>query len=168
MTRKTTLALALAIPILVLAALVVRGEAGLRSGRPWVLRMRGYDPRDLLRGHYLSYRIDWGGGGLEERCTVTACCICLRAAPGSPSLVPDASKVSCDETASCDSWFPEDQLDRLREFYIPEGRGPELERALRDRQAELSIRVSPRGGVVVEDMLIDGRPWREAVQHAAP
>ncbi len=31
----------------------------LHSGREVVLRIKGYDPRSLLSGHYIQYQIDW-------------------------------------------------------------------------------------------------------------
>ncbi|SER63020.1 GDYXXLXY domain-containing protein [Sphingobium sp. YR768] len=30
-----------------------------RSGEEWLIPIQGYDPRDLLRGHYVQYRYDW-------------------------------------------------------------------------------------------------------------
>lgn len=31
----------------------------LHNGKEVVLRIRGYDPRSLLSGHYIQYQIDW-------------------------------------------------------------------------------------------------------------
>ncbi|MES2055406.1 MAG: GDYXXLXY domain-containing protein [Pseudomonadota bacterium] len=30
-----------------------------QQGQEWLIPIRGYDPRDLLRGHYIRYRYDW-------------------------------------------------------------------------------------------------------------
>ncbi|WP_022681620.1 GDYXXLXY domain-containing protein [Sphingobium bisphenolivorans] len=30
-----------------------------QQGEEWLIPIQGYDPRDLLRGHYVQYRYDW-------------------------------------------------------------------------------------------------------------
>jgi hypothetical protein len=30
-----------------------------QQGEEWLIPVEGYDPRDLLRGHYVQYRYDW-------------------------------------------------------------------------------------------------------------
>ncbi|WP_230463471.1 GDYXXLXY domain-containing protein [Sphingobium sp. Cam5-1] len=30
-----------------------------QQGQEWLIPIRGYDPRDLLRGHYIQYQYDW-------------------------------------------------------------------------------------------------------------
>jgi uncharacterized membrane-anchored protein len=159
--RALSLLLALALPIVALAVMVARAEIVSRSGRPYRIHITGYDPRDPIRGHYLRYRLDFLWDDLRERCTTSTCAYCLRGPAGSEPLV---SKVSPNGTGTCDASFPESQLDHLTEFYIPEGRGPVLERALRSQRADLLVRVSSGGGVVIQDLLLDGVPWRDAVK----
>lgn len=36
------------------------------SGTEITVRITGYDPRDLLSGHYISYRIDWNKTDLQQ------------------------------------------------------------------------------------------------------
>ena len=51
------------LPVLGLALLVMRGELA-RHGKPtFRLPIAGYDPRDLISGHYLRYQyeLDWQG-----------------------------------------------------------------------------------------------------------
>jgi uncharacterized membrane-anchored protein len=158
---RLSLLLALALPIVALALLVARGELTTRHGRPYRIRIVGYDPRDLVRGHYLRYRLDFRWDDARERCTTSECAYCLRGPAGSEPLV---TRVSRDDTAGCDASFPETQLDHLQEFYIPEDRGADLERAIRQRKAELLVRVAAGGNVVIQDLLLDGTPWREVVR----
>jgi hypothetical protein len=159
--RAPSLLLALALPILALALMVVRAEIVSRGGRPYRIHITGYDPLDPIRGHYLRYRLDFLWDDRQERCTTSTCAYCLRGPAGSEPLV---AKVSPDDTATCDASFPESQLDHLKEFYIPEDRGPTLEHALRSRRADLLVRVSLGGMVVIQDLLLDGVPWRDAVK----
>ncbi len=155
------LLIALALPIVALAAMVVRAEITSRQGRPWTIAIRGYDPRDLVRGHYLRYQLSFRWDAQGESCTAASCCYCLR---GAPMSEPFVAKLACSETASCDSSFHESQLDHLQQFFIPEDRGPALEHEIRTRDAKLLVRVSRDGNVVIQDLLLDGRPWREVAR----
>ncbi|NQX93458.1 MAG: GDYXXLXY domain-containing protein, partial [Erythrobacter sp.] len=49
----------LVVPIAGLAALWVSSENLSRQGTDWEVAVEGYDPRDLLRGHYVEFRYDW-------------------------------------------------------------------------------------------------------------
>ena len=57
--KKYLNSLLIASPVILLAILTI-GMAVLRTSLPEVtLRISGYDPRDLLSGHYIVYTIDW-------------------------------------------------------------------------------------------------------------
>lgn len=47
------------LPVLIMALWVATIEVQRHSGREVVVRLQGYDPRDLLSGHYILYEIDW-------------------------------------------------------------------------------------------------------------
>lgn len=47
------------LPVLILLMWVATIEVQRGQGREVVVRLQGYDPRDLLSGHYISYRLDW-------------------------------------------------------------------------------------------------------------
>lgn len=49
----------LVVPLAGLAALWVTSEDASRQGTDWNVPIQGYDPRDLLRGHYVEFRYDW-------------------------------------------------------------------------------------------------------------
>lgn len=59
--RRTqlTLAAALLLPIAALAASWAVTHRQAQQGQDWLIPIQGYDPRDLLRGHYVQYRYDW-------------------------------------------------------------------------------------------------------------
>jgi len=155
-----SLLFAVALPVFALGLMVARAEITTRTGRPYRLSIQGYDPRDLVRGHYLRYRLGFLSSPDLEHCTAATCCYCLR---GPAESEPAVTKVSCNETASCDAWFPEGQIDHLEQFFIPEDRGGALGSALRAHSAQLRVRVSAGGSVVIQDLLLDGKPWREVV-----
>lgn len=151
--------LVLALPLLVLLGMMVRSELILARGREYEVSIDGYDPRDLLRGQYLRYRVRWHwSSSYHGDCP--SCCICLE---GDSSIVdPRVSERSCTSLGGCDAFIAPAGLENLQQYFIPEGMGPALERAIRDRRASLRIAVR-RGDVVVRDLLIDGVPWREVI-----
>lgn len=163
MTRtrdQVVLVSALLLPVLAIVGLIYRAEMVLQTGRKWVVKIGGYDPRDLLSGQYLRYRVRWD---MQEREPCLSCCYCLWN-PGARSekpVEPAVRVVSCAERGPCESWFPEEDAAGLEKFFIPEKEGARLERALRDREAAILLSVTRRGKVGVEELLIDGRPWRE-------
>ena len=60
MIRPAMRALAiLVVPLAGLCALWATSEHASRQGTDWDVPIEGYDPRDLLRGHYVEFRYDW-------------------------------------------------------------------------------------------------------------
>lgn len=49
------------LPLLGLGALWATSERTYNTGTEWLVPVRGYDPRDLLRGHYVEFEYDWPG-----------------------------------------------------------------------------------------------------------
>ena len=160
------LQVAVLFPILGLLALIGRAELNLRAGREWHLPITGYDPRDLLSGHYLRYRYDlaWDppdACGDAQGAIAPACCVCL--APQEGSKEPLFRNVRCDATARCLSWAPGASLAGPQRFFVPEDRARDLEDALRTRRAAIRARVTDDGVVAVDTLLLDGRPWQDAL-----
>jgi hypothetical protein len=59
--RNSLRALTLALPLVGIAATwAISHQRGLK-GTDWEVPVEGYDPRDLLRGHYLVFQYDWPG-----------------------------------------------------------------------------------------------------------
>ncbi|RHX90633.1 GDYXXLXY domain-containing protein [Leptospira stimsonii] len=56
---KYLLLVSFGIPVLFFAAEIVYLEFGKKSGKELILPIQGYDPRDLLSGHYLRYSISY-------------------------------------------------------------------------------------------------------------
>jgi len=61
MNRSAIRAAALVLPLLGLAATWVFTHVRAQQGTEWDVPIAGYDPRDLLRGHYVIYTYDWPG-----------------------------------------------------------------------------------------------------------
>ncbi|MDB5687882.1 MAG: hypothetical protein JWR77_2471 [Rhizorhabdus sp.] len=50
---------ALLLPLIALAFTWATAYRMAQQGQEWLIPIKGYDPRDLLRGHYIQYRYDW-------------------------------------------------------------------------------------------------------------
>lgn len=183
MSRALTVAIiaALTLPVLALAALVGEQERQI-AGAP-ILRVPliGYDPRDLIYGHYLLAQFDWDWEGEPkapndyEEVEGGACVLAetpkpkLRFVAGwkTGDRVDPACKMMMVGLASQRSGqvaarFTPANLDQgggVR-FYIPEHRGGELEQLIRDRPGALTADLAVRadGNVTIRAVRIDGQP----------
>lgn len=163
------LQLAVVLPMLGLLALIARAEVLLRSGESFRIAIEGYDPRDLLHGHYLQYAFafDWrgestcgsGAGGLPTGLT-PGCCVCLDADVDANTLA-EARQVACDEVSTCDGWLEAAALTPPLRYFVPERYAADLEEALRGRAASLAVTCGPGGVPAIGELFLDGRPWRE-------
>jgi GDYXXLXY protein len=166
------LKLSVLLPLVGIALLIARGELMLRAGKSFRIGMTGYDPRDLLSGHYLQYAydLDWQG---ESSCGElgtngqplgldAACCVCLTSR--GEDEPPAARQVVCEAARSCDGWLHSASLTPPRRYFVPEERASALEAALRQSQASLDVSASPDGEPALGELYLDGRPWREVLE----
>lgn len=148
--------LALAFPIVALAGLAGVKQARLSLGARYVLPIQGYDPRDLLSGHYLTFRVDYGIQGLCQQRETAENWVCLEPRR---DLGSDPSGEACEARirGRCQGWRFEAGIER---FYVPESEARRLESLIRDRRASIEVRVARDGRAVIQDLLIDGRSWK--------
>jgi hypothetical protein len=149
-----------------LLVLIGRAEFAIRGRDTWQIAIEGYDPRDLLHGHYLQYRyrFNWQG---EDRCGLDGdvarperdCCLCLtRSTPR--GIDPPVHAVACDEAPACDGWLRSDRVAPPLRYFVPEQRARDLELALREREAALELTCGPEGEPAILELYLDGQPWR--------
>jgi|CXWL01.1.fsa_nt_gi uncharacterized membrane-anchored protein len=160
MTRLLTMLVALLLPLAGVLGMIVKSELTLARGRELRVPIRGFDPRDMLRGQYLTFQFDWDErGSCPNR---EDCCYCVIPQPGPRGVL--AQKGECEEAVDCMARIDESQLAELRRFYIPEEVGLQLEELVRKKRAVVVLAVTPEGRVALKDLEIDGRPWREALK----
>lgn len=156
MRSRSALVTGLVIPILALAALVAYKRHILTTGREVVLPIEGYDPRDLLAGHYLTYTVNYGVEGL-----------CQGSQEPSPAYVCLSTHTSSQMVPENCSLYIRGRCERGRflagveRYYVPQSSALELEQKVRDKKASVVISVTPLGEAQVKDLWIDGRSWRE-------
>lgn len=159
MNRRNWLIVALLVPILALAGSAYLKSVQRSSGEEVILPISGFDPRDLLSGHYLIYRVDYG---VADGCAAQQgqASICLRPTRG---LYP-AGELPGDCTlfihGQCDSGVFSAGIER---FYIPEAYAHTLEQKVRDNQGELVLGVDSQGNAAIRDLRLNGKPWKTVV-----
>jgi uncharacterized membrane-anchored protein len=156
---RRILVLALFLPIAALAAIAIYRGSIATFGQRFTLPITGYDPRDLLAGDYLTYRVDYGIPGLcEGRSESREAFVCLE-----PRRF---------------SWWRQDECERflrgtchwgrfeagIERYYIPESKAQELDQEVRSRRASIVIAVTSDGRAQVRDLLVKGEPWAERTE----
>jgi hypothetical protein len=132
-----------------------------RRAQEFVFEIRGYDPRDLLRGHYLQFRLDVGEPPVREACDARdpRCCVCL--SRGAPDVPPLVERMTCATARLvCDGALQARYLDDPHRYYVPEAKARVLERRLIDaagrRAAHVVLAVARDGEAHVRELRIDG------------
>jgi hypothetical protein len=173
---------AVLLPLLGLSAMALRAELATRRGTTLRVAIRGYDPRDLLHGRYLRYQFDFEwtepntcGNETPAADTLNGiprltssprldpdCCLCLTR--HSDATYPKVRQLGCtDPHDHCAAWLRSATVTPPLRYFVPETSAPRLEAALPKYRAAVEIVASPKGDLVVSELLLDGRPWREVL-----
>ena len=139
------------------------------KGELYRIPVTGYDPRDLLRGHYLTYRYDWNWADEDAKTRTHKSAICLDGKANNLQVrLVNQKNVSeqCDRyiigRGSKTSGFRIGRKgsDDLTRYYIPEENARQLDKMLRNRgddahDFEIALRVNGRGQAFIASMYID-------------
>lgn len=152
--NKNAFIIALVFPIIALLSLTAYKKYIVSVGKKIIFPISGYDPRDLLSGHYLVYSIDYG---VENIC---------------PPHQGDSTGYVCLEPKMFSYSKPSNCLKFIRgicnanrfeagveKFYIPEDQANKLDKQIRTGAASIVLSVTPDGQAQVNDLLINGQPW---------
>ncbi len=131
MKKEYVLAVFLALPILFLAFWLMRIECALNAEKTVIVRMMGYDPRDLLSGHYLYLRPDWS----NTDCRQFDNGICPQGAPFEYSYR---------------YYLPEFEAQKI---------DAQLQRS--DLKVEMVFTYKGSAKPLVKELLIEGKPWAD-------
>lgn len=156
MNRRGWLIVALVLPILALGTSAWLKSIQRASGVEVILPIEGFDPRDLLSGHYLTYRVDYGVEGCPSDNGQAS--ICLRPRRG----IYAEGELPADCTlfihGQCENNLFNAGIER---FYIPEEDSTMLEEKVRQNKGEIVLSVDTDGNAAIRDLLIEGKAWRE-------
>ena len=138
---KKFIGIILGLPILFLGMWGVSLKIQMNSGIEVKLPIRGYDPRDLLSGHYILYQIDWESADCKQ-----------------------FENGICPEDEFC----VEGRWGRQCRFYIPEEHARALDNLFIKRNNDdmfFEVVYSYKKGFkpMAKELLINGKDWREAI-----
>jgi hypothetical protein len=162
------------LPLFGLGLHIAQAEQRLRTTHQWSLRITGVDPRHLLYGRYVDYRLALPA---QASCSSAAidCCLCLRS--NGETTPPDIRTTSCEAVAvsmhhaagskggprSCDAYLRGTEVSRLRHFYLSEDDAPEAERRLRltgaTNSAIVRLDIDEQGYATPRLLVIDGEEF---------
>jgi uncharacterized membrane-anchored protein len=181
MNRKVMVLLvisALVLPVVALAAMVGQQEWLRSRGTVLNVSVRGVDPRDLLRGHYLTATFAWNWEslpqpGVDGRMPAGALCVVEIDAERHPRVrfLPDsaADQAKADGCQLVirgwmrgrDAFVPETigTTNGNIRLFVPETRARELERLIRERPGALTVDLAVRvdGYVSIQSLRVDGQ-----------
>ena len=161
---KLRLTAALLFPIVVLAANTWMYQQQRTSGETFKFPIEGFDPRDMLSGHYLQYQVNYGvpsGNGCPT--SDISAVLCLRPERRvypSDEFTNNHCEVflhgSCDANSNFNAG--------LERFYIPEEYALKLEQSIVNKQGEIEVSIDKRGNAAILDLLINGQAWKTSIQ----
>ncbi len=157
------------IPFILLCLLIARAEYHLSIGSQWDFAITGYDPRDLLRGHYLRFRLAYDWQEPRKQCAGDKGCVYCLTDIGNQA--PQVQIVDARLAKQCDGFMQYDYLQEpFNRFYIAETQARLAEDLLRqariDNTAYLRLSINKKGTPRIVDLLIDGRPLEQLLKEA--
>ena len=148
---------AVLLPILVLLGLVFCNEFDNRHSKEFVLKVTGYDPRHLLAGHYLIYRVEYG---------VPTPCHDPKARPrhAMMCLKPLHAMKNISEKSSCSLFISgycrgQDFIAGIERFYIPATESARLDQLVRGGEVKLVVTITPSGKARPAHLFINGESF---------
>ncbi|HEY6814301.1 MAG TPA: GDYXXLXY domain-containing protein [Croceibacterium sp.] len=160
-------ALSLALPLLGLAATWGYTHVRAQQGTEWDVPIAGYDPRDLLRGHYVVFTYDWP---VSERVSelVYARELCIQ------GTAPTIDRVTFGDGRACGN--PVRAYDYSDDFgggittgrlYVSQAEGARLQEQLTDPALQGTVHIRLRADGHITPLRISFRP-RPAVPTTPP
>ncbi|MDP3908448.1 GDYXXLXY domain-containing protein [Novosphingobium sp.] len=183
MTRTGLLrSLLLALPLAGLAGLWGWSDHQSRQGTDWDIPVQGYDPRDLLRGHYVQFRYDWpgietvadedpmawnGGRGvcLEGRAPVLTRASIYPPPVEAAALPSDLPLPECPQLARAEAPLPGQPTGTEGgRLYIPQAAADRLNAQLADPKLQgiVRVRLRPDGHLTPLGLTFRPRPVQPA------
>tara|TARA_R110002126_G_scaffold13118_4_gene57029 strand:+ start:172582 stop:173607 length:1026 start_codon:yes stop_codon:yes gene_type:complete len=169
--NKIAYLIALSLPFIVLGYIALSTYHKHNSGELWHVEVTGYDPRDLIHGRFLRYRISWSEYGTVSRAQKTSDALCLMRNAADPRI-PSITQIKAEAIASarCDSLLiagsAEDHWNiLLRKYYIPEEYADALDWAFGQTHYKFAVdlRISDKGTLSVTDLYVNGEVMHKAM-----
>jgi uncharacterized membrane-anchored protein len=150
---------ALALPVLVLVGFTLYNSQKLSVGVERTFAVEGFDPRDLLKGHYVTFQVVWDSADNCGDVGSSRVVFCV----DQKTFAADHRLISgCDLYIRGECVYGRFKSESdLEKFFIPAERGPQLDRLLRDKRASVSLVIQRSGSAQIKELFIDGKPWKD-------
>ncbi len=170
-SARVKLAVAVIVPILCLAIWVGSMAIDRHTGTEITIPAGGFDPRDLLAGHYLTYRLLYPRGLCElGMSSIKPYYACLWEEDGRIDGYMLGDKYPASKPAQCRVVMQgqcrgTEFSAGIERYYIPEENAQMLTSIMASsRRCSIVVSVDRKGKPMVKDLLIDGRSWQELYQ----
>ena len=161
-SKRALLAMSLALPLVVFSASWVMTWRQAQQGELWLAPITGYDPRDLLRGHYVQYRYDWPTGRADDTSLNHADALCIHGHAPHITYVSvytgPQDRCAAIVRATSGTRREVQGLDRGI-LYVSQPRAITLSKQLADpgRQGFVQVKIRPDGVMRPVDMMFSPR-----------
>ena len=170
---KIIFAGALALPVVGLAGVWANTQYESEQGVDWIVPIRGYDPRDLLRGHYVQYRYDWPGlNGDEDLTGNVGLCIAGRAPKIDEVKILKSNEfhstnASCSAIARVNLWSEEGTFSLSRDrIYLSQQAAAAADEKLGDQRNRSFVKVRINKSGKIRPLTMEFRPLLEGEKPA--
>lgn len=175
--NNSKLAFALLIPLITLFGIILKTEVDVQQSVKIRVPIAGYDPRDLLKGHYLEFRYKWDFDTYKTTSFFNRKINSYPSMEEALCISEDLRKVypiSLNATDSnCrfriagrlvkGSGENFDFLIGIEKFYIPEEHAKFLEKKLGEGKGEAELAINNQSRAVLVDLIFSGVSWGEIV-----
>lgn len=161
---------AMVLPLAGLAGLWAISDHTYRHGTDWEVPIMGYDPRDLLRGHYVEFSYDWPGldearlgQPLDDLCLSGNAPVITRAEP----VGDDTALAACPHPlrANPAAVYGRESLRQGR-LYVGQDRAMALQQQLQNRDQRGIVTIRQRADGSFTPLAIRFRPLTAEEQAA--
>jgi hypothetical protein len=153
MNRALISIAALVLPLAGLGTVWLTTDRASRQGTEWDVPIEGYDPRDLLQGHYVQFQYDWPGLKVaEDGPGLGFAPLCLTgSAPRLDKVAVKAAGQPCEH-------FVRDEESQEGRLYASQAEAARLQKQLWDRTLQGVIRIRLRSDGHVTPLRLTFRP----------
>lgn len=176
------------LPIAGILGLIAHTEYHLKQGETFLVEITGYDPRDMLKGHYLNFQFKWRYdlektrrfAKVHPRQWSQEDYLCVIGKGNDYKTYP----VKLESAGECQfvikgqfyasgqhhnydqklvDEFGEDEFTfrtGVEEFYVPEEHAKTLEALLREKKSFMEIQLNHQNRPMLKELYIDNKPWR--------
>jgi uncharacterized membrane-anchored protein len=145
------------LPVLGYGGLILFAEGRLHGAPRIEVPIEGVDPRDLLRGRYMIFRVKTQHADLER----SEACV-LSEGDGrhvlyleEPTLLPRPPRSVT--SSDCEYWIDPDFVRKMHRVYVQADQASDLEKALLDGRASVRLALVGGNSARVVELLIDGK-----------